>query len=125
MQTHILDIARQHPANRPLHRPLMQRIQIANSVRLIACALGIWVGVVSGTVLAEEKDTKAATEDPAKCPVIGGTIKKPEQRHTAAAGMTNADWWPNQLNLRILHQNSPVGNPLGGKFNYAEEFKKL
>ncbi|MEM6469560.1 MAG: catalase/peroxidase HPI [Planctomycetota bacterium] len=37
----------------------------------------------------------------------------------------NADWWPNQLNLRILHQNAPTGNPLGGSFDYAEEFKKL
>ncbi len=40
-------------------------------------------------------------------------------------GMTNRDWWPNQLNLKILHQNPPGGNPLGKKFNYAEEFKKL
>ncbi len=35
------------------------------------------------------------------------------------------DWWPNQLNLRILHQNTPVSNPLGGNFNYRDEFKKL
>ena len=39
--------------------------------------------------------------------------------------MSNRDWWPNQLNLRILHQNSPKGNPMGEEFNYAEEFKKL
>ena len=38
---------------------------------------------------------------------------------------TNADWWPNQLNLQILHQNSPQSNPMGEEFNYAEEFKKL
>ncbi len=38
---------------------------------------------------------------------------------------TNADWWPNQLNLKILSQNSPQSNPLGEDFNYAEEFKKL
>ncbi|MCX6852041.1 MAG: catalase/peroxidase HPI [Verrucomicrobia bacterium] len=46
-------------------------------------------------------------------------------RHTAAGAMTNSDWWPNQLNLKILHQNSPQGNPMGEGFNYAEKFKKL
>jgi catalase-peroxidase len=39
--------------------------------------------------------------------------------------MSNRDWWPNQLNLKILHQNSPLSNPMGEEFNYAEEFKKL
>ena len=39
--------------------------------------------------------------------------------------MSNQDWWPNQLNLQILHQNSPLSNPMGKEFNYAEEFKKL
>ena len=46
-------------------------------------------------------------------------------RHTAAGSMTNSDWWPNQLNLNILHQNSPKGNPLGGSFDYAEAFSEL
>ncbi|GJQ20284.1 MAG: catalase-peroxidase [Bacteroidia bacterium] len=48
--------------------------------------------------------------------------------HTpAAAGSvtTNADWWPNQLNLRILRQNSPLSDPMGGKFDYAKEFSSL
>jgi len=40
-------------------------------------------------------------------------------------GMSNRDWWPNQLNLRILHQNSSLSNPMGKDFNYAEEFAKL
>ncbi|MCY2975975.1 MAG: catalase/peroxidase HPI [Planctomycetota bacterium] len=44
---------------------------------------------------------------------------------TAAGGMANRDWWPNQLNLQVLHQNSPKGNPMGESFNYADEFKKL
>ncbi len=44
---------------------------------------------------------------------------------TAGGGPSVRDWWPNQLNLRILHQNSPESNPLGKEFNYAEEFKKL
>ncbi|MCO6436584.1 MAG: catalase/peroxidase HPI [Phycisphaerae bacterium] len=46
-------------------------------------------------------------------------------RHTAAGAMSIQDWWPNQLNLKILHQNSVKSNPLGSDFNYAEEFKKL
>src|SRR5436853_727400 len=52
-----------------------------------------------------------------KCPVTGGA-----HRHTAA---TNADWWPNQLNLRVLHQHSPLSDPMGKEFNYAEEFMSL
>ena len=55
-----------------------------------------------------------------KCPVMGGTNKP-----TAGGGTSNRDWWPNQLNLRILHQNSPLSDPMGEAFNYAEEFKKL
>ncbi|MGE4272483.1 MAG: catalase/peroxidase HPI [Desulfitobacterium sp.] len=55
-----------------------------------------------------------------KCPVTGHT------RNTNAGGGTrNRDWWPNQLNLNTLHQNSPLSNPLGPDFDYAEEFKKL
>ena len=59
-----------------------------------------------------------------KCPVMGH-VSPASGRHTAAGALSNADWWPNQLNLRILHQNSPTGNPLGGDFNYAAEFQKL
>ena len=55
-----------------------------------------------------------------KCPVTGGAPKQ-----AAGRGTSNRDWWPNQLNLRILHQNSPICNPMGGQFNYAEEFKNL
>ncbi|HRZ08542.1 MAG TPA: catalase/peroxidase HPI [Gemmatimonadales bacterium] len=55
-----------------------------------------------------------------KCPVMhgGSTV-------TPAGGRSNRDWWPNQLNLGILHQHSPMSSPLGTGFNYAEEFKKL
>ena len=59
------------------------------------------------------------TED-SKCPVTGAT-KKP----IAGGGTSNKDWWPNQLDLKILHQHSQLGNPMGEAFNYAEEFKKL
>jgi len=55
-----------------------------------------------------------------KCPVTGGSNK-----HEAGVGTTNRDWWPNQLNLNILHQHSSLSNPMGGAFNYAEEFKSL
>jgi catalase-peroxidase len=44
----------------------------------------------------------------AKCPVKVGV-----RRHTVAGAPTNAGWWPNQLNLRILHQNSPLSDPMG------------
>ncbi len=46
-------------------------------------------------------------------------------KQTAGSGTTNRDWWPNQLNLDILHQHSSKSNPMGKDFNYAEEFKKL
>jgi catalase-peroxidase len=55
-----------------------------------------------------------------KCPVTG------KMGSTAAhQGTSNRDWWPNQLNLNILHQHAPASNPMGPDFNYAEEFKKL
>jgi len=58
--------------------------------------------------------------DESKCPVTGMT-----RGHAAARGTSNRDWWPNQLNLKILHQHSAKSNPMGAEFNYAEEFKKL
>jgi catalase-peroxidase len=61
--------------------------------------------------------------DISKCPVMGHLA--PQNRHTAAAAMNNGDWWPNQLNLNILRQNSSKSDPLTPGFNYAEEFKKL
>ncbi len=44
---------------------------------------------------------------------------------TFGRGTSNRDWWPNQLNLKVLNQNCPRSNPMGEEFNYAEEFKKL
>ena len=55
-----------------------------------------------------------------KCPVMHGV-----RPHEIFRGRSNRDWWPNQLNLKILHQNSPLSDPMGKDFNYAEEFKKL
>src|SRR6187397_2196856 len=58
----------------------------------------------------------AQTDDPStgKCPVV----------HTAV-GRVNRDWWPNQLNVQVLHQQSPLSDPMGEAFDYAEEFKSL
>jgi catalase-peroxidase len=53
-----------------------------------------------------------------KCPVTGANTQ-------LAGSLPNEKWWPNQLNLRLLHQNSPSANPLGEDFDYAKEFKKL
>ena len=58
--------------------------------------------------------------DEAKCPVMHGALKP-----TVAGARSNADWWPNQLNLKVLHPHSPLANPMGEDFNYAEEFKTL
>ena len=58
------------------------------------------------------EDNKSPVKGRANKPVAGG-------------GTSIRDWWPNQLNLKILHQNSAMSNPMGEAFNYAEEFKKL
>ncbi len=55
-----------------------------------------------------------------KCPVTGRM-----SRQVAGGGRSNREWWPNQLNLHILHQHSAKSNPMGEDFNYAAEFKKL
>jgi catalase-peroxidase len=56
------------------------------------------------------------SNDASRGPMTGGPSVKPR---------TNRDWWPNQLNLKMLHQNSPLSDPMGEEFSYAEEFKKL
>lgn len=58
--------------------------------------------------------------DTSKCPVTGKSAGR-----TVGKGATNRDWWPNQLNLKILHQHTTLSNPMGEAFNYSEEFKKL
>ena len=59
-------------------------------------------------------------DDTTKCP-FSGAMRIP----TAAGSWSNRDWWPNQLNLKLLHQNSPLTDPMGKAFNYSEEFKSL
>ena len=56
--------------------------------------------------------------DESKCPVTG-------RSNTMVGTRSNRDWWPNQLNLKVLHQNSALSNPMDAAFNYAEEFKSL
>ena len=63
-------------------------------------------------------DTANASES--RCPVMGG-----HRLPTSNAAVSNQQWWPNQLNLKMLHQNPDAGNPVGRDFNYAEAFKKL
>ncbi len=60
------------------------------------------------------------SENPSKCPVMSGATT-----HIAIGTTANQHWWPNQLNLKILHQNPPAGNPMGEAFNYAEAFKSV
>ncbi|MBT0606901.1 catalase/peroxidase HPI [Aequorivita echinoideorum] len=59
-------------------------------------------------------------ESSASCPFLSGKMN-----HVAGGGTTNRDWWPNQLNLNILRQNSSLSDPMDEGFNYTEEFKKL
>jgi catalase-peroxidase len=67
----------------------------------------------TGAPVPGNQQQSSSTE--AKCPVAHGGRKS----------QTNADWWPNQLNLDVLHQHSSLSNPMDKEFNYAEEFKSL
>ena len=59
-----------------------------------------------------------------RCPVIG-PVAPSKARHTAAGSLSNADWWPDQLNLRILKAHAGASPPIGHEFDYAEAFKRL
>jgi catalase-peroxidase len=72
----------------------------------------------AGTSFPEKQEQNILPET--KCPVAHGA-----RRHTVAGAPTNAGWWPNQLNLKILHQNSPLSDPMDKEFDYAKEFKTL
>ena len=91
-----------------------------SSVWFFTMAIGAIVGMTSGdsaTALGQDAEKKPA----GKCPVMHGATQMP----TTAGSYSNGDWWPNQLNLQILHQNSLKGNPMGQEFDYAQEFNKL
>ncbi len=68
---------------------------------------------ITATAIPDTQKQPAATQS--RCPVAHGAPKV----------QTNADWWPNQLNLSVLHQHSNLSNPMGEKFDYAQEFKSL
>jgi len=87
-----------------------------SSASAIALAAGWLLATSCGSVPARIE--KAGTSDQSE--VTGASY-----RHTAAGALSNRDWWPNQLNLQILHQNSPLTNPMGEDFDYAAEFEKL
>ena len=80
--------------------------------------------------MSEEKQVLAGVPGPgntepelsteSKCPVMHGA-----HTHTIGGALSNEQWWPNQLNLKMLHQNSPLSDPMHKEFNYAEEFKSL
>ena len=101
-------------------RDALRLIRDSRTAWLVAMTLCMAVGP-RGAVLADSTPEKMP-ESGAKCPVTGASAS---MRPTAAGHMSPQDWWPNQLNLQILHENSPKGNPMGEEFNYAEAFKKL
>jgi catalase-peroxidase len=78
----------------------------------------------SGDHAATTAPVTSAAAEVAKCPVTGATAAPSTMPHAAAADKNN-EWWPNRLQLEVLHQNAPAGNPLGTSFNYAKEFQTL
>ncbi len=83
-------------------------------IRLLAS-----IAVLALASSATAQDHPSATNG--ECPVMGGN----SYRKTTAGAWSSEDWWPERLNLEILHQNAPMINPLGAEFNYAEEFEQL
>lgn len=126
------DVASASKRSNRQRRALRQKLYAS----LLAIAVGISPAWTSQVRAGEEGDGAAPVS---KCPVTGAlrtltAMAKPaeadatsamSEHGNAAGGYTNRDWWPNQLNLKILHQNSTQSNPMGEDFNYAEEFSKL
>ena len=71
------------------------------------------IAISSGSVSPEAKDK--STKPEGMCPVA----------HGGGRARTNVDWWPNQVDLKVLHQHSSLSDPMGKEFNYAQEFKTL
>lgn len=125
------------------------RAKKASFAWLIAVAVGCLLITSGDAVSGQDGANQVAYNDGASghgagmpegatCPVTGKTYtvskatgefvaKDPAKTDNDSVANTysNRDWWPNQLNLDVLHQNSAKSNPMGAKFNYAEEFKKL
>jgi catalase-peroxidase len=105
---------------------------------------GLAVLCIASSAIAQDLPAPASPGQGAgavsKCPVTGAIRMltavtrvpqqdqdqaPPEYEAPAPQAMSNQDWWPEQLNLQMLHQNSPLSNPMGDDFNYAEEFRSL
>ena len=86
----------------------------------LACIVSPTVAQDTFTITSSAEKTGSA----GKCPVMGSQMDV-NARNTAAGSYGNGDWWPNQLNLQILHQNSAKSNPMGQGFDYAAEFLTL
>ncbi len=94
------------------------------TIKLILAAVFACVAVATAQDKARvESKPQIQSMDTNKCPVMGNPAGP--SRHTVAGALSYRDWWPNQLNLDLLHQNSAKANPMGEDFNYAEEFAKL
>jgi catalase-peroxidase len=91
-------------------------------VWLFALALGLCLALNGESALAQS-DSEKHMETGGKCPVTG--MRTEAAQLASARAMSLKDWWPEQLNLQMLHQNSTLSDPMGEGFDYAEEFKKL
>ena len=100
------------------------RLSFVFAATLLSAFTADPASAIETPVVAKKTDSTETKEKQmdsmSKCPVLN-----PAQRHTAAGAYSNDEWWPNQLKLEILHQNSAKGNPLGSDFDYAEAFNKL
>ena len=107
-------------------RPMVKGVAQRYTMRLFSGTRSVWRVVLALSCLAcitGEMVVAQGAGQPGECPVMTGSAGP--YRHTAASALSMGDWWPDQLNLQILHQNSPMSNPMGEEFNYAEEFAKL
>src|SRR5258705_13627149 len=98
---------------------LPRSLQSIGVMRSIA-AIVTWPTNALDELVNRNRPKERAMTNDATCPFSGDARK-----HTAAGARSNADWWPNQLKLNILHQHSSLSDPMGEAFNYALEFKSL
>lgn len=103
----------------------MQFLRLLTGCAVLCTATSVFGQSGIGSTAAGEATGEKGMAGVEACPVVGGAKRPVGERTTAAGGMGTRNWWPEQLNLQILHQNSPKGNPMGESFSYAEEFKKL
>ena len=100
----------QSPRRRTPTSPRNER-RIGSLVTALVCLLCVGGGTISAH---ETHDASGGV-----CPITGA------HKQVKAGVQSNDDWWPNQLDLKVLHQNPPMSNPMGSEFDYAAEFKKL